>query len=63
MVSVTPTTQDIETYLEMRLAQDLTPSAMDENLRTEIMKVIPRRIPKMCIETTTSINPASSDIR
>ena len=55
-VSPIPTIQDIETYLEMRLARDLTPSAMDENLRTGIMKVIPRRILKMCVETTTLIN-------
>ena len=40
MISITPTIRDIEIYLEMRLARDPTPSAMDENLRAEIMRAI-----------------------
>ena len=47
MIAVIPTIEDIERYLEMRLDRDLTPSAMDNNLRAEIMRVIPRKISQM----------------
>ena len=44
VIAVIPTIGDIERYLEMRLNNDSTPSAMDGNLRAEILRVIPRRI-------------------
>jgi len=47
MIAVIPTIGDIERYLEMRLNNDSTPSAMDGNLRAEILRVIPRRISQM----------------
>jgi len=47
MIAVIPTIGDIERYLQMRLGRDTTPSAMDENLRAEIMRVIPRKISQM----------------
>ena len=47
MIAVVPTMEDIEGYLEMRLDRDPTPGAMDENLRAEIMEVIPRNISQM----------------
>ena len=53
MITVIPTIRDIERYLEMRLNRDPTPSAMDANLRAEIMKVIPRKISQMYVETST----------
>ena len=46
-IAVIPTFEDIERYLEMRLDRDPTPSAMDNNLRAEIMRVIPRKISQM----------------
>ena len=46
-IAVIPTFEDIERYLEMRLDRDPTPSAMDANLRAEIMRVIPRNISQM----------------
>ena len=46
-ITVIPTIEDIERYLEMRLDRDPTPSAMDNNLRAEIMRVIPRSISQM----------------
>lgn len=49
---VAPTTVDIKRYLEMRLKRDTTPGAMDEDLRAKIMRVIPRKISQMCVETT-----------
>ena len=47
MIVVIPTVEDIERYLKMRLDSDPTPSAMDGNLRAEIMRVIPRKISQM----------------
>ena len=47
MIPVIPTIGDIERYLEMRLGRDTAPSAMDDNLRANIMSVIPRKISQM----------------
>ena len=47
MIPVAPTIGDIEKYLKMRLERDITPGAMDDNLRAEIMRVIPRKISQM----------------
>jgi len=47
MIAVVPTIKDIERYLRMRLDRDPTPSAMDDDLRAEIVRVIPRKISKM----------------
>ena len=47
MIAVIPSVEDIEKYLEMRLNRDPTPSAMDNNLRAEIMRVIPGNISQM----------------
>ena len=47
MIEVTPTIWDIERYLKRRLNRDNTPGAMDDNLRADIMRVIPRKISQM----------------
>ena len=47
MIAVIPTVGDIERYLKVRLDSDPMPSAMDDNLRAEIMRVIPREISQM----------------
>ena len=57
LIAAIPTIRDIERYLEMKLDRDPTPSAMDDNLRAEIMRVIPRNISQMCVETTTLATP------
>ena len=46
-IAVIPTIVDIERYLKMRLDRDQTPSAMDEDLRAEIMRVVPGEIAQM----------------
>ena len=43
MILLTPTIGDIEIFLKRRLDQDIISRAMDDNLRAEIMNVIPRR--------------------
>ena len=47
MIAVIPTVGDIERYLKVRLDSDPMPSAMNDNLRAEIMRVIPREISQM----------------
>ena len=47
MIAIIPTILDIERYLEMRLDRDTAPNAMDDNLRAEILRVIPRKISQM----------------
>ena len=46
-IPVSPTGDDIESYLEMRLDSDTYPDAMDDELREDIMRVIPEKIGEM----------------
>ena len=46
-IPVSPTQDDIKSYLEMRLRRDPTPKAMDAELRADIMRVIPEKISEM----------------
>ena len=46
-IPVSPTQDDIKSYLEMRLKGDATPKAMDSQLRADIMRAIPERISEM----------------
>ena len=47
MILLTPTLRDIERFLKRRLDRDIISSAMDDNLRAEIMNVIPRKVSPM----------------
>jgi len=47
MMPITPTYYDIEIYLKMKLDQDPTPSAMDEDLKAEIISAIVGKISRM----------------
>jgi len=49
MILVIPTIEDIERYLKMKLDRDTTPDAMDDDLRAEIMRVIPGTISQMLV--------------
>ncbi|RPA98780.1 hypothetical protein L873DRAFT_1912121 [Choiromyces venosus 120613-1] len=44
MIPIKPRTEDIETYLEMRLNRDPDADIMDESLRADILRVIPETI-------------------
>jgi len=46
-IHLSPTPGDIKSYLEMRLADDHIPKAMDNELRAEIMRIIPEKISEM----------------
>jgi len=43
-IPLSPPKGDIESYLEMRLDGDPDPNAMDDELRADIMKIIPEKI-------------------
>ena len=42
LVTLSPSAGDIESYLEMKLDCDPDPEAMDEELRADIMRIIPK---------------------
>ena len=46
-ISVSPTQNDIKSYLKMRLDSDTDPDVMDDELRADIMRVIPEKISEM----------------
>ena len=46
-IPLSPTHADIKSYLEMRLDGDTDPKAMDDELRADIMRIIPEKISEM----------------
>ena len=46
-IPVSPTQGDIRNYLEMRLDSDTDPDVMDDELRADIMRVIPEKVSEM----------------
>ena len=51
-VSVGTSKDDIMEYLRLRLDEDETPDAMDENLEADILEKIPEKMSEMYVETT-----------
>jgi len=49
VIPVSPNTDDIRNYLEMKLDRDDEPEAMDSNLRADIVKVILDKMSDMCV--------------
>jgi len=47
VISVSPTTDNIQNYLEMRLDRDFVPETMGDDSRTGILRVILEKIPDM----------------
>ena len=50
VIPINPNTNDIRSYVEMRLDRDSEPEAMSSDLRADIVSVIPERISDMCVE-------------
>ena len=46
-IHLSPTHRGIKSYLEIRLDSDTDPSAMDDELRADIMRIIPEKISEM----------------
>ena len=49
MIPVSPKSDDIKNYLEMRLDGDADPEAMSDDLRADIIRIILERISDMCV--------------
>jgi len=48
-IPISPNTDDIRSYLEMKLDRDSEPEAMDNDLRANIVKVILDKMSDMCV--------------
>ena len=46
-IPLNPTHADIMSYLKMRLYGDTDPNAMDDQLRADIMRIVPERVSEM----------------
>ena len=51
MVTIEPTLEDIRRYIEERLDEDLDKSTIDEEMREDIRRVIPKRVSGMYVLT------------
>jgi len=47
LIPISPNTDDIMNYLDMRLCRDPEPEAMNDGLRADILRVIPERTSDM----------------
>jgi len=50
VIAISPNTDDIRNYVEMRLDKDSDPEAMSNHLRADIVRVILENISDMCVE-------------
>ena len=53
VIPIKPNTDDIRNYLEMRLDRDDEPEVMDNDLRADIVRVIPEKMSDMCVGALT----------
>jgi len=60
VIPISPNTDDIQNYVEMRLDMDSEPEGMNDDLRADIVRVIPENISDMCVRpfSKTPINDA-----
>ena len=49
VIPISPNTDDIKNYLEMRLDRDAEPEAMNNDLREDIVRIVLERISDMCV--------------
>jgi len=57
ILPIGPNTHDIKRYLEKKLEMDSEPAAMSDSLRTDIIRIIPERVSKMCVGAATVPTP------
>jgi len=53
VIPISPNTNDIRSYLEMRLGRDEEPEAMDNDLRADIVRTILEKMSDMCVGAFT----------
>ena len=49
LIHISPSTDDVRNYVEMRLDRDTEPEAMNDDLRVDILRVILANISDMCV--------------
>jgi len=49
-IPISPETHDIKIYLEKKLEMDPEPLAMSDDLREDILRIIPEQISEMCVQ-------------
>ena len=49
VIPISPSHVDIRNFLEMKLERDDQPEAMNNDLREDILRIIPEKIPDMCV--------------
>ena len=54
LAPVTPTGEDIRGYVTMRLEKDVEPDAMDRELGTDILRIIPDKISESYVTSVDS---------
>jgi len=57
IVPISPGRHEIKRYLEKKLEMDTMCDAMSDNLRADILRIIPERISEMCVEASTVPTP------
>ena len=61
-ILVSPTMEDIEAFLRMKLDRDPEPDAMDESLREDIMEIIPKKISEMYVQMPSFLASSRSRV-
>ena len=56
VIHISPSTDDVRNYVEMRLRRDAEPEATNDDLRADIVRVILARISDMCAYHFSSVN-------
>ena len=56
-VPISPKTHEVEKYLEKRLEMDTERDAMSDDLRADILRIIPQRISGMCVGESAVSTP------
>jgi len=60
VIPVSPNQDDIRSYIEMRLDRDEEPEVMDNNLRSDIVKMVLEKMSDMCV-AKFRVPPANGD--
>jgi len=56
-VPISPKTHDVKIYLEKELEKDPERGAMSDDLRADILRIIPEKISEMCVEAPPILTP------
>ena len=57
IIPISPSTHDIKRYLEKKLEMDTMCDVMSDDLRADILRIIPERISEMCVGASIILIP------